>query len=278
MQNVSYFNGLFTGGPIYKKSSTTINDLKTSGFNTVIAWLVHINKNGDLNLNMEFLLAQDGQYVGQSTWPNFQNDITDLKQSPTSVSRFELSLGSSEGGTFESVTHLVNLQGTGPDSILYKNFAALKKAIPEIDAINYDDEHNYQVDSTVKLSAMLSGLGFKVTLCPYENESFWTDVASQTNSQKPDTIDSVYLQCYAGGGGNNPCNWNFSGIPVYSGLWCKHGNDCAAGNSPDEVENQLNDWKNQCNITGGWMWLYDDMLNCTEASQYASAIKNVFGC
>ncbi|MEO7717311.1 MAG: RICIN domain-containing protein, partial [Capsulimonas sp.] len=87
-------------------------------------------------------------------------------------------------------------------------------------------------------------------------------------SQRGGTIDSVHLQCYSGGGGNNPCSWNFNGIPVYPGL-------DSAGNSAATVQSRMNGWKNQCGTNGGWMWLYDGFQG--NATAYAAAINNGIG-
>jgi hypothetical protein len=42
-------------------------------------------------------------------------------------------------GDWRDVTALVNAQGTGTDSILYKNFAALRRP-SALDALDFDDE------------------------------------------------------------------------------------------------------------------------------------------
>ena len=87
-------------------------------------------------------------------------------------------------------------------------------------AIDFDDENCYDQSSMVKFAVMLGTLGYKVSLCPYTNSSFWTGVASQANTQRPGTVDRVHLQCYAGGGGNSPNSaWNFGTVPVHPGLW-----------------------------------------------------------
>jgi len=46
------------------------------------------------------------------------------------VKRVTFSIGSSNYGDWENITNLINAQGTGPGSILYKDFQALKTAIP----------------------------------------------------------------------------------------------------------------------------------------------------
>ena len=47
-------------GPFIVTEVTPINELKNSGFNTVIVWTIHIESNGDLGFNGEFPLVQNG--------------------------------------------------------------------------------------------------------------------------------------------------------------------------------------------------------------------------
>ena len=152
-------------------------------------------------------------------------------------------------------------QGTNTTSILYRNFQALKTATGAT-AVDFDDETLYDVATTVKFGRMLSSIGYKVTLCPYWNPTFWQSVYSQLGNG---IVDAVYLQCYAGGAGNNPASWNsyFSGLKVMPGLWCAHGTGCAEGDVPAAVASQMLAWKSGADIPGGFMWLYDDMLSCS---------------
>ncbi len=256
--------GIYGGGPFYKNTDA-ITEIKNSGFTEAIVWNIAVNTSGDLNFNYEFLLCQNGAYVGNSTHADFPANMAALKQG--TVNRVTFCIGSSNTGVFQAIQSLVNSQGTGSTSILYKNFQALKAAVPSVDAIDFDDENCYDQTSMVQFAVMLGNLGYKVSLCPYTNSSFWTAVASQVNSQRPGTIDRVHLQCYAGGGGNSPNSvWNFGTVPVEPGLW---DNDL----TPSGVQSQMATWKSQYGIIGGWMWLYDDFVGSGKAAQYATAIN-----
>ncbi len=258
-------SGIYGGGPFYKNAAANITELKNSGFTEAIIWNIAVTTSGDLNFNYEFLLCSGGSYVGNSTHADFPANMASLKQS--TVNRLTFSVGSSNNGVFQAIQSLVNSQGTGSTSILYKNFQALKAAVPSVDAIDFDDENCYDQSSMVKFAVMLGNLGYKVSLCPYTYSSFWTSVASQVNSQRPGTIDRVHLQCYSGGSGNSPnSTWNFGSVPVEPGLW---DNDL----TPSGVQSQMTTWKNQYKIVGGWMWLYDDFVGSGKAAQYASAIN-----
>src|SRR6266705_1784822 len=245
------WTGVFGGGPFYKNPGVSISEIANSGYTEVIVWNIFVSSNGDLNFNGEFPLCSGGAYVGAATHSDFAANMAQLKQG--TVKRVTFSIGSSNYGDWENIKALVNAQGTGTNSILYKNFQALKNAIPALDAVDFDDENSYDQSSMVQFAVRLGDLGYKVMLDPYSNSSYWVSVAAAINSQNPGTVDGVHLQCYAGGTGNSPCSWNFGGIPVYPGLW-------DADYAPSGVQSQMTTWKNQCSITGGWMWLYDDFV------------------
>jgi len=264
--------GVFGGGPFYNEAATVMPMMRVSGFSTVILWTIHVNSNGDLVYNDQ-LLVSDGKYVGSSAWPA---QVASLKYEPTSVKRIEMGVGSADVSDFENIESLIGAQGTGATSILYRNFAALRQTIPAIDAINFDDESNYHVTPTVDFSLMLIGLAYKVTLCPYTQTKFWESVTSRVNARKAGSIDRVYLQLYAGGEGNDPGAWNahFGGLKVEAGLWSKHDTGCTQGDSPQTVQQKLTGLKSS--VSGGWMWLLDDMLACAgqfAVKDYAAAIN-----
>lgn len=264
-------SGVYAGGPVYIHRDYSINELKKSGFTYVIVWTIHIDANGNMNFNGEFPLVENGSYVGNNRYPNFPSDIASLKQGDTTINRVEFSLSGWGSGTFANIRHLVNSQGTGTNSILYRNFRALKNAIPSVDAINFDDESEYDAGTATRFAVMLADIGYKITLVPYTRAEFWTTVARDTNAQRPGVVDRIDLQVYAGGAGNNPCNWDFGSIPVYPGMWSNEA-------SPGQVQTRMNDWKNACGnrVKGGFMWLYDDFDNSNRVKEYSSAINNVF--
>ncbi|HEU5071817.1 MAG TPA: LamG-like jellyroll fold domain-containing protein [Verrucomicrobiae bacterium] len=262
---------IFGGGPFYSGGTATMNALRASGYTTVMLWCIHVDAtSGNLIYNDQLIVA-NGAYVGNASWPG---QLATLKAQPTSVNRIEVSVSSWGVNDFQSIQTLMNNYGTNTDSILYRNFQALKAATGA-DAIDYDDETLYDVATAVKFGRMLASIGYKVTLCPYTNPSFWQGVYSQLGTG---IVDAVYLQCYAGGAGNNPATWNgyFSGTKVQPGMWCKNGNGCTAGNSASEVQTQMAAWRAGADIPGGFMWLYDDMLACNAGgtpADYARAIN-----
>jgi len=259
------YTGIFGGGPFYKNASANIIEIENSGFSEAIVWSVEVSSTGDLNFNGEFPLTSGGVYVGNQYYPDFASDMAQLKQG--TVKRVTFSVGSSNYGDWENITALVNAQGTGPTSILYQDFQALKAAIPALDAIDFDDENSFNSPTTISFGVMLGGLGLHAMPDAFDDSSYWTNVVSQINSQVPGTVDGVHLQAYAGGSGNNPCvGWNFGAVPVFPGLWDQY-------DTPAQVESTMSAWHSQCGIIGGFMWLYDDFVGTGLAAQYASAIN-----
>ena len=263
------FTGIFGGGPFYKNAASNITEIENSGFTEAIVWSVEVNSVGDLNFNGEFPLTSNGVYIGDQTHSDFAANMALLKQG--TVKRVTFSIGSSNFGDWQDITNLVNSQGTGSSSILYKDFQALKAAIPALDAIDFDDENSFNSPTTISFGVMLGQLGYHVAPDAFDNSSYWTNVVSQINSQLPGTVDGVHLQAYAGGSGNNPCvGWNFGTVPVWPGLW-------DLNDTPSQVQTTMTGWRSQCGITGGFMWLYDDFVGNGLAAQYASAINTAVG-
>jgi hypothetical protein len=259
------YTGIFGGGPFYKNAANNITEIENSGFTEAIVWSVEVSSTGDLNFNGEFPLTSGGVYVGNQYYPDFPADMAQLKQG--TVKRVTFSIGSSNYGDWEDITALVNSQGTGPTSILYQDFAALKAAIPALDAIDFDDENSFNSPTTISFGVMLGQLGYHVMPDAFDDSSYWTNVVSQINSQLPGTADGVHLQAYAGGAGNNPCDgWNFGTVPVFPGLWDQD-------DTPAQVQSIMTGWHSQCGILGGFMWLYDDFVGTGAAAQYAAAIN-----
>jgi len=260
------FTGIFGGGPLYINAANNITEIENSGFTEAIVWSVEVKTNGDLNFNGEFPLTANGVYIGDQLHPDFASNMAQLKEG--TVKRVTFSIGSSNFGDWQDIKELVNSQGTGMDSILYKDFAALKAAIPALDAIDFDDENSFDLTTTVAFGVMLGQLGYHVAPDAFNNSSYWQNVVSQINAQAPGTVDGVHLQAYAGGSGNNPCvGWDFGDVPVWPGLW-------DLNDTPSQVQSIMTGWNMQCGINGGFMWLYDDFVGNGLAAQYASAINN----
>jgi len=183
---------------------------KASGFTTLITFAMHIDVDGTLEI--AGVACTNGTYVGPTNWGSL---VATLKAAPTTVTRYEVSIGGYGDTSYANIKSLVNTNGTGSSSILYKNFLALKNAVPGIDAINDDDEQTYNLNSSTNFANMLGGLGYKFTMAPYQNQSFWVNLNNSITN-----CDYIYLQCYEGGAGNDPGQWNTAfghGVKVIPG-------------------------------------------------------------
>jgi hypothetical protein len=258
--------GILGGGPVYKHVKKNINELAKAGFNELIVWSVEVNSAGDLNLNGEFPLTSAGAYIGDQTYPDFPADLAKIKKGGK-VTRITLSIGSSNYGDWENIKALVDSQGTGKKSILYKDFAAIQAALP-IDAVDFDDENSYDAPSTEKFAVMLGKLGYHVTMDPYTNNSYWISVVAAINTERAGTVDGIHLQTYAGGQGNTPCSgWDFGSVPVYPGL--SDQTSAPPYKTPAEAEATLQGWQTKCGITGGWLWIFDQIAGTKLVREYA---------
>lgn len=272
-----HVSAIYGGGGIYNGRNYSTNELKKSGFNTVIVWTIHIDEEGNLNFNVEFPLVTEGVYVGDQSHPNFRSDLKELKSGNSNVKRIEFGLSAWGSPTYENIKNLIQSEGTGPSSRLYKNFKALIEAIPEIDAFNNDDEVTYDVASSVAFHTMLFELGVKTTGVPYKNAStYWKPFIDQMLSANPGSVDLMYLQVYAGGAGNDPCDnqWQSLGVPIVPGLWAEGSSD--GNKNARQIRKEITEWNNRCAIKGGFLWLYDDFDNSALVSEYAEAINAAF--
>ncbi|MDF4025216.1 PKD domain-containing protein [Luteibacter sp. PPL201] len=267
-------SAIYGGGPFYSGGTPVMNDLRASGFTTVMLWSIHVDANGDLNLNDQKLVSK-GAYVGTNT--SWSAQLQTLKQAPTSVNRIEVSIGSGGVADFEHIRDLVNSTasggGTGPNSILYRNFQVLRQ-VTGADAADFDDESAYDLASATAFGKMLAGQGYKITFVPYTNQGFWSSLKSNLGA----SVDRIYLQVYDGGAGNDPKQWSSAlGMTVRPGLWSLHGSGCASGDSPSSVKTRMTAWKASTGIPGGFMWLYDDIQKCSASGRntadYAAAIN-----
>lgn len=274
MRNITTI--IYGGGPFYYGGNPVFSDLKSSGFTTVNMG-IHLGPSGDIQIDIP--LVQDSQYVGNPDWPA---ELASLKEGTTGVNRLLFCIGGWGTGDFRHIKDLVESEGTGPDSILYRNFQALKKAIPTLDGIDLDDESIYDQASTVAFCKMLGELGYQVTFCPYTMQDYWMACLQQLESQAPGLVTGFNLQCYAGGAGNTPEDWinaiaNAMGpdFPaaslVFPGLWCRNGDGCDDGSCPSDIAAQFAGWQ-ASGIQGGFIWLYDDIQKCANSSACGAGV------
>ena len=263
-KTIAQSTGVYVGGHIRRERPGTIEKLRNSGFTYIILFNINVEPDGTLTTDGE-TVCKDGKYVFGNTQPNYVSDIKKLKQAPTTISRIEICIGGWGNESFSRIKELINRHGVGSGTILYKNFKALKNAIPEIDAVNNDDEHCYDVATAVKFHQMMYELGYKTTIAPYTNRSFWENLVSQLG----DRCDRVLIQCYDGGAGNNPSDWHLGNRAVHAGRmnYQEGGVDACIA--------QMESWKKNNGVSGGFIWLYND--ETWNLNQWATRMLRVFG-
>ena len=217
-----------------------------------------------------------GVYVGGHIRRERPNTVTTLKNSGfTYVILFNVSVESDGTLTTDGETICKDgayvfdrQQGTDANSILYRNFKALKDMIPEIDAVNNDDEHCYDAATAVRFHAMMFDLGYKTTVAPYTNKTFWRSLVENLNTSRPGACDRVLVQCYDGGAYNNPSDWKLGGLPIHAGR-TNYQTDMATSIA------QMQQWHDAAGVVGGFVWVYND--ETWNLNQWASSMNRIFG-
>ncbi|MCH5236381.1 MAG: T9SS type A sorting domain-containing protein [Muribaculaceae bacterium] len=272
-------SAIYACGHMRRHREITIPQLKFSGYTTVILFNLNVAPDGSLTTDFNWntqqpdefggIVCQDGEYVFQNYQPHYIDDVKSLLQFPTSISRIEMCIGGWGNDSYGNIRKIINKEGTGENSILYRNFKALKDAIPEIVAINNDQEQDYYENEVSQFHIMLAQLGYLTTIAPYTNKSFWESVVKKINQAVPNCVDRVYLQTYDGGASNIPKDWNvFGEIPMFVGYNCESSDNLA------DMEKRMLRWKASSDISGGFLWNYNNESRVI--NEWATAINRIF--
>lgn len=264
-------SGVYVGGHIRRERPGTISKLRQSGFTYVILFNVHVDVDGTLMTDGE-TICKDGVYVFNKTQPYYQQDVKNLKTPPTSISRVEICIGGWGNDSYDHIRDLIKKEGTGSNSILYRNFKALIEAVPEIDAVNNDDEHCYDVDAAAKFHIMMYRLGYKTTLSPYTNKSFWTQLNTKIRANSTKAVDRVMIQCYDGGAANvnSVGSWNFTGVTNRHAGLMYYSNDWSVAKNLEQFQK----WADDGVAVGGFVWVYND--ESWDLNAWASGMNRVY--
>ncbi|KAJ0299789.1 hypothetical protein COL5a_005149 [Colletotrichum fioriniae] len=261
------------------QSNTTA--LKTSGFDTLLIFRIGLLSNGDLvyystgdaGEAVDAPVVTNGSYVGGTA---LAEKVKSFKTGTTNINRVEISLVSHDT-TFQIIRDLINADGTGSGTKLFKNFEILK-AEWDLDAFNNDDEGVYDVASTVSFAQMLGEMGYQYSIAPYTNSGFWANVRTQVESAKPGLFDRVYLQVYDGGAGNNPGTWQTAlGIKVIPLVWVVNDAKPSQGTTAAQAQQRFESWFSQYAVAGGGYWNdYDIEKMNSSYTDYGAALTSVF--
>jgi hypothetical protein len=274
-----YNSVVYAGGPLGPaKIAGNIPDVHGSGVTTVVLWAIHIGSPalhptqtlGDLIFNeQQFTFVSGGQFNTEfSAWPS---QVAALRGEFSSVTKIFFSTGGGDSvRDFTTIGQIIQEQGTGPDSILYQNFKALREAFTVngtcvIDGIDFDNEDNYDQAVVTQFAAMLFGLGFQVSFCPFCRSDFWT-ACMQTLWNQGHEVSAWNLQCYSGGLDN------LSQIPMWiQAVATVVGPDAAAsyivpglavcdaagnGQCPGPMCATIDGYRST-GVQGTFLWLYD---------------------
>jgi hypothetical protein len=275
---ILYGSGLF-GRNVPATNNMQLAAIQQSGFTTIILWTLHVDADGTLVYN-DTVIVRDGEF--SPTYLYLPDLVTQLTSS-SSVSNVLFSIGSGGVNDFTNVNNL--LQTSDGKRTLIRNFSALSSALP-IQGYDFDDEDyfvlptNTALGPVVELTSILAGNGdMIVTWCPYNNQHFWNAALSLVYQN--DIRQSVQwwnLQCYSGGGGNDPGSWAKL-LPTDAGVivpaaFIVPGLDTSGGTAA--VETQFAAWStSDKGIDSGFIWNSSGIFNSgSTPNAYAKAIAN----
>ena len=270
----------------------------TSGLNTVILGLFHIGRDfdidppqllGDIYFNGTLVFSQ-GHYVGYGSNAGDTTSWAQLVESLSGDGRITRVLGSI-GGEEEVIYDFRAIQkiyetnhGSFKGTNLERNLQMLRRVLPMISIIDMDNEETDSVtqESFTAFCRMLvqKEMGFGITFCPYRDQTFWTSALKALSDSNPGAVKWWNLQCYAGGGDNDPKTWagyisqampNFDTTGYIVGSdWSRFYNtqfqqwqgdfplSTRAGSS---VYTFFNPWASEHAIGGGFLWNADQVLS-----------------
>jgi hypothetical protein len=279
---VLYGSGLFGNNNNPTTNQQQCTAVRNSGFSTVILWTLHVHNNGDFYYN-NTAIVQSGAF-SEANFHYLPPLVRSLKTGGT-VNKVLFCIGSADAGDYRGIAAL--LQTRQGRATLQKNFSALIQALP-LDGFDFDlEEFDQDYTATIiGLSLMLSRdlNAPTITYCPYNEEDFWfnclAEVYDQNNGQQ--VVRWMNLQCYAGGGNNDPDQW-VADLQAYSKQTAPLGISDAnafivagydAGDQPAGIKQDFSGKK----IQGGFIW------NSTEIFQsgstpvdYAQAVAQGLG-
>lgn len=273
-----YGSGLFNQTNPSPPYAEQITQLTTGGFTTVLLWSIHVHENGDFYYNDTLMVSGGELQLGSDFTANVKALVAG------GVKEILLSVGA-----WGTTSDFVNLQATW-NTAGAKNMKALFAAFP-VTAIDFDYEPQPQYDTKgvlikpaytaaeqamiVDLTLKVSKLGVGVTYCPYTAPDFWMGCLEQSYQQNGSVqpVRWLNLQCYAGGGGNDPRDWITAvrnanagvadaGAFVVPGYWVAGGEGTTC---PSQLQTTFEGLQGS-GITGGFLWNSGDLFQYESTS------------
>ena len=259
---------------MYTGLAANMRAIQTAGWTSIILGMLHPHASGDVWYNNTQILS-GGSYIGRAAWPG---ELLKLNQSG------KIRLLATVGGAPPWVDDFANIKSiyqknknSFAGTLLQRNFQVLFDTLPIISEIDMDVEETYDQPSFVAFCQMLNQIGFDITFCPYENDSFWTGSLKALNKTNPGAVRWWNLQCYAGGNRNVPQDWateitnaipgfnttDFILASDWSRFLAKPASNPASwywdGDCPPAVQRSLAQLKATC-VGGGFIWNIDQIL------------------
>lgn len=274
---VLYGSGLFgSNNPTLNASQLGL--IKNSGFTTVILWTLHVDSDASLVYN-NTAIATGG--VFSYTFSYLPELVRELKDGGT-VDKVLFCVGSADVNDFHTIQTLLKTQAT--KLALLRNFFALSTALM-LDGYDFDDEDLFDPTTTAAITGLLASSGkMNITYCPYsQQKTYWDKALGLVYNNHPQYepprqyVDWYNLQCYAGGGGNDPKTW-VDRLPTDVGItspsqFIVPGYD-ARSYDPAAIETKFANLKtSDPGINGGFIWNTDELFaGSHKPTDYAQAI------
>ena len=250
-----------------------MTNIQNAGWTSLMVSLFQVSTTGDISINGNPLIS-NGKYVANSDWPQ---QLLNLKGSGT-IKTLLATFGGWDSA-FQNIQDIYNKNDTFKGTQLEANCKVFRDTFPAFDLIDMDVEYpngkpkNAQA-AFIAFCEMWIEVGFNITFCPYEDISFWTNSLVAIEKKYPGTVKWWNLQCYAGGGGNNPEKWanaikkalptfNVDGYILasdWSRFWNSSSNNWQ-GDCPNTMKSFLSQFKGQSCIGGGFIWTIDQIIN-----------------
>ncbi len=271
----------FAEGLMYPKLSPSIAALQTAGWTSFILGLFHLSSAGEISFN-DKLIITGGKYTGSAGWVK---ELAQLMQpgAGNTITKLLASFGGGGVGDFGNIQTIYQNNGNSlAGTPLEKNFQAFRTTFPMITLIDMDVEDSYNQPSFTAFCQMLAKLGFGITFCPYDDlhMSFWTGSLLALNQSHPGVVKWWNLQCYDGGGSNDPQDWARAIAKAVPGFttasfilasdWSRFlnkpdPNDKSTwywdGDCPSVLQTHLSKFKGEPCVGGAFIWTIDSIVN-----------------
>jgi hypothetical protein len=253
-------NGSWIGGP-------TQQALTASPLNQYVLWALHVDASGNLIYNNSPIVTNGALDTAVSD--PIKALIDDGRQNGACNSVY-FSIGGWGVHDFTNIAAILAAGGAA-ESNLFGNLQLLIGL--GVDGFDFDNEEFLQDPAGVMSdfsTKLFTDLGAHTSYCPYTNETMWIQALQQTYQKcgNVQPVTAMNLQCYAGGGYNDPTGWITTLAAARStgvsdaGLFIRPGLAVAGSASspaldPSQMTSQLQSWKSQ----GAWLWNSANVMN-----------------